>query len=417
MKKIWLINQYAMPPELESRLRTIKFAQYLTLKGYDVTIFASSIMHNMQIDLITDKSMYIEKTYGDIKFVHIKTMPYNSNGICRIISSTQFPVRLKKIAGYFAKPDAIIQTATVPFGNSLYYLAKKLGAKYIVEVLDLWPESFLDLGVLNKNNPLLYFAYKAEKWLYQKADEVVFSMEGGIDYIKDKHWDINNGGKINLNKVHYINNGVDLNDFDFNLKNNIIEDSDLTDKEIKKIIYIGSIRLANNLKKLIDAAELLKHEPNVKFLLYGDGNDRNFLEKYCIENKINNVVFKQKWIEPQYVPYLLSCSTVNILNYMPGNFGKYGGSQSKMFQYMASGKPICSNLNMMYCPINQNSIGISQEFVSSREYADAIMKLVNMNKIDYNQMCIRARKTAEEYDYKLLTDKIEKLINLNKYVK
>ena len=30
MKKIWLVNHYAMPPELEPRLRTIKFAEYLT---------------------------------------------------------------------------------------------------------------------------------------------------------------------------------------------------------------------------------------------------------------------------------------------------------------------------------------------------------------------------------------------------
>ena len=28
-KRIWLVNQYAMPPRLESRLRTIKFAHYL----------------------------------------------------------------------------------------------------------------------------------------------------------------------------------------------------------------------------------------------------------------------------------------------------------------------------------------------------------------------------------------------------
>jgi len=408
-KTIWLINQYAMPPELESRLRTIKFAQYLTQKGYDVTIFASSIMHNMQVDLITDGSKYIEKKYGDIKFVHIKTKPYKTNGISRIISSIQFPQRLKKIATKFKKPDVIIQTALVPFGNSIYYLSKKLKAKYIVEVLDLWPESFVDLGILSKNNPILYFAYKAEKWLYEKADEIVFSMEGGVNYIKDKGWDIDNGGKINLKKVHYINNGVDLDDFEFNVRNYKLIDADLSNTQIKKIIYIGSIRLANNLKKLIDAAELLKDEQDIKFLFYGDGDDRVPLEKYCSDRKIYNVIFKDKWIEPKYVPYLLSCSTLNMLNYMSGHFGRYGGSQSKMFQYMASGKPICSNLDMMYCPINHYNLGISKEFSESKEYADAILKLVNSDEKEYNLMCLRARNTAKNYDYKLLTDKIEKL--------
>ena len=62
-KRIWLINQYAMPPELESRLRTIKFAHYLGAMGYDVTVFASSIMHNMGINLIENGEPYIEKRY------------------------------------------------------------------------------------------------------------------------------------------------------------------------------------------------------------------------------------------------------------------------------------------------------------------------------------------------------------------
>ena len=65
-KRIWLVNQYAMPPHLESRLRTIKFAQYLTSAGYDVTIFASSIMHNMDINLIEDGRLFIERQYGDL---------------------------------------------------------------------------------------------------------------------------------------------------------------------------------------------------------------------------------------------------------------------------------------------------------------------------------------------------------------
>jgi len=409
MKRIWLINQYAMPPELESRLRTIKFAQYLSQKGYDVTIFASSIMHNMDIDLITDNSLYIEMTYGDVKFVHIKTKSYNSNGISRIIGSFQFPHRLIKISKKFPKPDIIIQTATVPFGNSLYFLAKKYNAKYIVEVLDLWPQSFVELGIINKKNPLLHFAYKAEKWLYERADEVVFSMEGGADYIKSKGWDVSHGGKIQLEKVHYINNGVDLNDFVLYTQNYQLNDSDLANSEIKKVIYIGSIRLANNLMQLIQSARLLQTEKNIKFLLYGDGDDRANLEKYCIDNNISNVIFKEKWIEPKYVPYVLSCSTVNILNYMPGNLGNFGGSQSKMFQYMASGKPICCNLRMMYCPINQFDLGISKEFKSSQEYAEAILKLVKMDIKDYNELGVRARNTAKKYDYKLLTDKVEEL--------
>ncbi|MEG2278301.1 MAG: glycosyltransferase [Odoribacter sp.] len=244
-KRIWLINQYAMPPKLESRLRTIKFAHYLQEAGYDVTIFASSIMHNMNIDLIADNSLFIERQYDDLNFVHIKTKMYKKNNLSRVIGLVQFPLRFLKIAKKYPAPDIIIQTATVPFGNIIYRYAKKVRAKYIVEVLDLWPETFADLEIISRKNPLLFFLYKAEKWLYTKADEIVFSMEGGKEYIIDKKWNIEQGGTINLSKVHYINNGVDLSDFDRYKNAFQLEDAELSDRTKRKVIYLGSIRLAN----------------------------------------------------------------------------------------------------------------------------------------------------------------------------
>ncbi|WP_320053573.1 glycosyltransferase family 4 protein [uncultured Acetobacteroides sp.] len=409
-RKIWLVNQYAMPPELESRLRTIKFAQYLMEAGYDVTIFGSSIMHNMNKNLIEDNKLYIEKKYGNINFIHINTTLYKKNGLNRILGLFQFPFRFIKIAKKFDKPDVIIQTATVPFGNILYFYTKKNKIKYIVEVLDLWPQTFVDLKMFSKWNPIVLISYYLEKWLYKRADCLVFSMEGGKQYIKDKKWSIELGGKIDLSKVHYINNGVDLDDFNRYKNEFVIKDDELEDDSITKVVYLGSIRLANNLKRLIDAAALLKGYDNVKFLIYGDGDDRDFLIEYCVENDITNVSFKEKWIKPQYVPYVLTKASINVLNYMPGDFGKYGGSQSKLFQYLAAGKPICSNINMSFDIINKYNVGISKEFKSDKEYADAILSLIKMDKVEYNYMCDRALIAANDFDYKCLTNKMKTLI-------
>lgn len=411
-KKIWLINIYAMPPKLESRLRTIKFAHYLMTMGYDVTIFASSIMHNMNIDLIEDDSLFIERTYDDLKFVHIKTRKYKKNGLSRIIGLFEFPIKFNNICKKFDKPDVIIHTANVPFSNILHYTAKKLKALYIVEILDLWPQTFVDLGLLNKKNPLMFFFYLAEKCAYKNADKVIFSMEGGKDYIVDKKWDTANGGPIDLNKVFYINNGVDLADFYNNESLYKLEDNDLEDNDFKKIIYIGSFRLANNINELIGAAEILKEHTDIKFLFYGDGDDREFLQQLCKDRNLDNVIFKQKWIDPQYVPYVLSRSTVNILNYKSGgNLGKYGGSQSKLFQYLASGKPICSNIKMNYCLINKYNLGIAKEFKSSEEYAKAILTLTTLEIETYTKMSKRSHDIANMFDYKSLTQKIIEIID------
>lgn len=410
LKKIWLVNHYAMPPEYESRLRTIKFASYLTDAGYNVTIFSSSFMHNMNKNLIEDDSKYIQKKYGNLNFVHINTIGYKNNGFARFINLFQFHFKLYFLRNKFTRPDIIVHTALPPFGNIIYFAARKLKAKYIAEVLDLWPESFVDLGVLSKRNPFIRLSYFTEKWLYQKADNIVFSMEGGKDYIVEKKWDKDNGGLIDLKKVYYINNGVDLNDFNNNTSKYKLEDTDLENADIKKVIYIGSIRLANNLRELINAAFILKDYSDIKFFLYGDGEDREPLEIFCKENKLDNVIFKQKWIEPNYVPFVLSKSSVNILNYKSGSFGKYGGSQSKLFQYLASGKPICSNIKMRYCLINKNNLGIAQEFNSDEEYAKAILSLIKLDQKSSLEMFERSQNIVKEYDYKKLTEKLVNII-------
>lgn len=409
-KKIWLINPAAMPPKYEVRIQTLKRAQYLIEAGYDVTIIGGSYLHNTTINLITDNKKFIEAEYDGLKFIHIKTNNYSGNGIMRFYNLILFNLRLFFLSKNFAKPDIIAQIATVPFGNILYYVAKRYNAKNIVDIVDLWPESFVAFGLISKNNPLTKFAYWAEKWLYERADEIVFSMEGGKDYIVEKGWDLESGGNIDLNKVHYINNGVDLNDFDFNKELYKIEDVDLENDKLFNVIYIGSIRLANNLKQLIDAAEVLKDEANIQFLIYGDGEDRMFLESYCKNKQLNNVVFKQKWIELKYVPYVLSKSSLNILNYMPSPIARFGGSQSKSFQYMASGKPICANIKMGYCPITKYKLGIAKDFKNSIEYANAILSFANMASEEYNAICNNARKAAEDYDYQKLTSDFEKLL-------
>lgn len=406
MKKIWLVNYYAMPPEFESRLRTIKFAKYLTNLGYTVTIISSSFMHNMNINLIEDKAKFMYKNYDGLDFIHIRTIGYRKNGLLRILSLFEFHIKLLLYGKKFIKPDVIVHTVLPPFGNILYYLAKRMRTKYIVEVLDLWPDSFVDMKLISTKNPLLKLLYFLERWIYKRADSIVFSMEGGKDYILDKKWDLQiHNGKIDLNKIYYINNGVDLQDFNYNLGHCQLQDSDLLDDNIKRIIYIGSIRLANNLKYLISAAEHLLPNKNIKFLLYGDGDDRQYLEDYCNKRNITNVIFKEKWINPQYVPFLLSKSNVNILNYAKG-FGKYGGSQSKLFQYLASGNPICSNLDMPYCPIKKYGLGISRDFISSKDYSLAILELLELSDEQLKEIKDKASRLVQEFDYKTLTTKL-----------
>ncbi len=409
INNIWLVNKYAMPPQYESRLRTIKFAHYLQEMGYKVTIFGSSVMHNMDLDLIEDESKYIERQYGDLNFVHIKSCQYKRTaGISRVWSEVQFHYRVVKLAKLFEKPDLIVATTFPLFTNPILNYCKKNGIKYITEILDWWPDDFVDFGLISAKNPVMKYLFWRAKKNYVDSDATVFSIEGRCEYLKDKKWDKEQGGPVDLSKMYYINNGVDLKDFDSWVNQYSINDDDLKSDK-KKIIYLGSVRLANNVGQFIKAAELLKERDDAEFLIYGNGEDREPLIKYCQDHHLENVKFKDKWIYPKYVPFVLSKSYLNILNYTKG-FGKYGISSSKMFQYMAAGRPIVCNVDIMYSAIVKHNIGVCHVMKDDQEYADAIQKILDLPDEEYLKMCERARKAVKEYDYPYLSKQMAEVI-------
>jgi glycosyltransferase involved in cell wall biosynthesis len=407
MKTIWLVNAYAVSPEYETRLRTIKTAQYLIQMGYKVVIFGGSFIHNTNINYINDKKKYIEREYNGLNFVHIRTSAYAGNGLKRFKNLIQFHAGFKRTAKKFGKPDYIIHDLAIPFGANIYKTARKLKAKYVGQIQDLWPESFVAFGLIKRDGIIHKILKKIELRAYQKADELIFSMEGGRDYILRQWWN-----KLDISKVHYLNNGVDLADFAANLKEYSLYDADLENEDTFKVVYIGSIRLANDLKKLIEAAELLRENERIKFIIFGDGDKRKELMDYVLERNLSNVLFKAPKIGIEYVPYVVSHSDLNILNYMPNSIWQYGGSQSKFFQYLAAGKPILSNLQLGYCMIDKYNCGIAKSFSDSGEYKDAILYFVGLKDAEYADLCKNAKNAAAEYDYKYLTGKLVKMLGL-----
>lgn len=409
MKNIWIINHYSMPPQYETRVRNNIMAKYLIQKGYKVKIFAASTIHNTDINLIEDKKrLYIKKTYDGVDFVHIRTSNYSGNGISRIINMLQFPLRLLKVSKKIGeKPDVIICDLEAIFAWSPYLVAKRFKSKFILEVRDLWPESIVVYKNMSNNNPIIRILYKVEKWIYKRSDKLVFSMEGGKDYIVNKGWNKD----IDMSKIHYINNGVDLKQFNYNKENYITKDVDLDNEDTFKVVYAGSIRQANNVRKIVDVAETIKKKGNIniKFLIYGDGSDKEVLEKYCMESNIDNIVFKGH-LEKNKIPYILSKCDLNIMHFSQSSLKRYGSSMNKMFDYLASGKPSLSDCEFGYDTFNRYKGGVSVDNASSEVLAENIIKFYNMPREEYNTYCHNALNAAEDFDFKVLTDKLEKVI-------
>ncbi len=404
--RIWLINHYAVPEVYYPLIRTSNFAKYLMRMGHEVTIFAASSVHNSSINLIEDGRLFREEVVNDIHYVYIRCRSYEGNGVGRIWNMFEFPCRLESVCERFPKPDAVLASSATPLAcKAGLKLAKKYGAKAVAEIVDLWPESFVSFGIVSKYNPILIPMYRYEKKMYEYADELVFSMEGAYDYVSDRGWERD----IPRSKVHYINNGVDLEIFDYNKEHYAVEDEDLQNRESFNVVYVGSIRLVNNIGKLIDVAKRIKN-PRIKFLLWGKGNELEMLQQRVIDEKIENVVFKG-YVDKKYVPYIASQADLNIVSFFStAVLEKYGVSPNKMFDYMAAGKPILSIFPCKYNPAVQAGAGTDVRDASVESIVDAIRYYVELDHQQYSDYCQNARRGAEKYDFKTLTKKLLKLM-------
>ncbi len=290
-------------------------------------------------------------------------------------------------------------------------VARKLNIPCFCEVRDLWPESFVAYGIINKNSPLLRLLYIGERWIYKKADKLIFTMQGGKDYIIEKGWDKASGGPIDLDKVHHINNGVDLEAFDYNKEHFQIDDADLKDNESFKVIYVGSIRLVNNLGLLLDTAKILKErgESKIKFLIWGDGNELEALKQRVQQEGLTNVSFKGR-VDKKYVPYITSCGQLNIVLGKSSPLYKYGGSLNKMFDYFASGKPTLFTFRLGYSLIERYDAGVELNAGNEDDIADALLYFARLSEERYKTYCANARIAANDFDFNVLTNKLAKIL-------
>jgi glycosyltransferase involved in cell wall biosynthesis len=406
--KIWLINQYNMPPEYGHLNRHFNFGKYLKRLGHEPTVFVGSFLHNTKIQMIDDNSVIRKYENADYPYYFIKTCDYSANKLRRIYAMYEFYKNLLKAVKSFDKPDAILGSSAHPLAAvAAIKLAKRFGCQSIVEVRDLWPESFVAYGIVTRKNPLLRLLYAGEKWIYKNADKLVFTMEGGKDYIIEQGWDTDQGGPIDIKKVHHINNGVDLEVFNYNKEYYQFQDEDLDNLNSFKVIYAGSIRLVNNVKSIVDAAFEIKKlgVDSIKFIIYGDGSDRAPLERYCNENGIDNIVFKG-FINKKYIPYILSKSDLNIIHFEQNEIKKYGASLNKMFEYFSSGKPTISDCEFNYDLIKKYKSGIVIDGADAKSLANEIINIKNKNDDEYSDICNNALKVAKEYDFEQLSLKL-----------
>ena len=408
-KVIWLVNEYNFPDY--ERSRQTNLCRLLDERGYDAYIISGSSLNKKAENRINDGRKYVFVQAPEAKGYMIKTSNYNKT-YERVLVALQFQNRLWKLRNKLPKPDVIVSDFAGLFGNVFLKWKRKYGTRVIFDILDLWPEGFVDLGYIKKDSIIAKMLYNMEHRSYRDADGIIFSMQGGRDYIIDKGWSQEVGGDVDTSDIGYLNNGVNLEQVDRQRIEFVLDDPDL-DTDKFKVIYLGSISTTNGLDVLVETARVLHKRGNDKIaiLVYGYGDQEAKLKKMVTDYGLQNIKFKGK-LDFEYGANLLSRGDLNIFTFKDSPLWKYGVSPNKLFMYFASGKPVLSMIRPAYDLVEEKQAGISVEN-DPEKVADAIARFSHMTPEEYEFYCANARKTAEEYDYSKLVEVMIDMIEGN----
>jgi len=187
-KKIWILNHYAIPPNMPGGTRHYDLSQELINKDYEIAIFSSGFSHEKKNYFKLFKgNPYIVDNYGKLKFVWLKTTSYKKNNYKRIINMISYLTKILKVAHNFSKPDVIIGSSVHPFAViAAWLLSKRYKAKFIFEVRDLWPQTPIDMGVIKPNGIVAKLMYTWEKFMFRRAEKIVVLLPNAKEYIEGK---------------------------------------------------------------------------------------------------------------------------------------------------------------------------------------------------------------------------------------
>ena len=384
---IWILNHYANSPDTPGGTRHYDFARELVKQKRQVTIFASGFSHRTRKEKGLRKGQnYIRENINGVEFLWIRTFPYyGGNDWRRVVNMLSYSFRVVPLGLKLKeKPDVILASSPHPFaGLAGWLLAKFKRAKFIFEVRDLWPENFVGIKGYSNSSPFIRLLRPLLKFLYQRAQKIVVIPPKASDYIT----------KLGIPdyKIIHIPNGISpelFSNTDAQLPKSLKELVSSLKSQRKLLVgYTGAHGPADALGTLIETAKLLKDKGTSKthFLLVGDGSEKQRLIEMSKSARLDNISFVDP-IPKNTIPELLRAIDIATFPLRKSSVRKYGTSKNKLFDYMASARPVVRCADSGNDPIAEADCGITVPPEDVKAIAEAILKLCALSDKERQEM-------------------------------
>jgi glycosyltransferase involved in cell wall biosynthesis len=226
------------------------------------------------------------------------------------------------------RTDVVIASSPTLFSAlSAWVMSRIKHVPFVLEVRDLWPEAIVDLGLMRRGSLTVKLLQRLATFLYARAARVVVVTESFADRLAQQG--------VPRAKLAVIPNGADTGFFaPRGTDAGAARQACGLDGQFV-VAYVGSHGLSHGLDVVLDAAAV---QPEVTYLLVGDGADRDRLVSERDRRHLANVIMRPS-VPRDAVPALYSAADACLVplrdvpifeTFVP----------SKLFEVLAAGRPV-----------------------------------------------------------------------------
>jgi glycosyltransferase involved in cell wall biosynthesis len=332
MKSLLILTQY-YPPEIGApQNRLHELAVRLKAGGLKVEVLTAMPNYpKMEIFEEYKGGRIIQEEIDGIKVYRSKIYVSQSKVIAsRLLNYFSFVWtsywRGRKLSKY---DYLMVESPPLFLGYSAMALSRKLKAKMIFNVSDLWPESAEKMGLVT-NQKLLKLAYNLEEKCYKKAWKITGQTQGIVKDIETR---------FKLDNVRWLPNGVNIDYYNPSQvdKGNFREKLGISEDAVV-YFYGGIIGHAQGLETLLKAGKLLENDPNIIIVLQGAGPEKEKLIQMKKDLNLSNVIFNDP-VTKKEMPAILKSVDVALVPLRKLLIFE-GAIPSKVFEALAMELPL-----------------------------------------------------------------------------
>jgi glycosyltransferase involved in cell wall biosynthesis len=371
--KILYVSQY-FPPEMGApAARAAELSRHWAQAGHEVTVLTGFPNHPTGVVPPEYRSKFrrlvMRETVDGANVVRTWLLPFpNRKAHERMLNYSSFCLSAASTGLMTSTPNVVIATSPqLLVGLSGWWLARCKRVPFVFEVRDLWPESLAAVGMGNGDGLLHHSLAKIAGFLYRHSNRIVVVTPAFEEHLV-KHWGVPS------EKIEVVENGVETDLFspqsvDASLRR------ELGAEDRFVVSYIGTMGMAHGLETLVEAASRLQESnPEVLFLLVGEGADKERITALAASRGLTNIRFVDQQPRERIPAYICASDACLVLLKKTDLFKTV--IPTKMLEFMACARPVILGVEGQAREIVEEAkAGIFIEPESSSDLAAAITRL------------------------------------------